>query len=152
VQVAEQPEAGDVDHRVRAGGQGGAGGLGVERRHDVDGGRARSSSPTAPRLRAVVMAPMPSGLVSTSASPARPPGVRDERARVDRARDREPVLRLGIVDRVPAREHSARRGQDVGAAAQDLAQHGAEALERKATTLSALSGRRPSRRRRRARW
>ena len=36
VQVPEQPEAGDVGHRVGAGGAGGRGAVTVERRHHLD--------------------------------------------------------------------------------------------------------------------
>ena len=52
-----------------------------------------------------------------------PAGVGEDRARVDGAGDREAVLGLGVVDRVPADDRGARLGDRVGAAAQDLAQH-----------------------------
>ena len=50
-------------------------------------------------------------------------GVGEHGARVDDAGHREPVLGLGVVDRVPADDRGAGRGDGVGAAAQDLAQH-----------------------------
>ncbi len=49
-------------------------------------------------------------------------GVGQHGARVDDPRDREAVLGLGIVDRVPADDRGAGLGHRVGAAAQDLAQ------------------------------
>jgi hypothetical protein len=49
------------------------------------------------------------------------PRVRDELARIHGAGDRHPVLRLRIVDRVPADDRDPRLRRDVRAAAQDLA-------------------------------
>ena len=75
-QMSEQPEARDVSRGVdRAAGNHGLAGHPVERRHHVH--RAREWSPQArPRLMAVVKMPMPSGLVSSSASPGRAPTLR----------------------------------------------------------------------------
>ena len=75
VQMPEQPEAGHVGHRVGARAPRGGGGRGVQRRHRRH--RApEGSGPAAPRLRAVEIAPTPSGFVSTSTSPGAPAGVR----------------------------------------------------------------------------
>ena len=121
--VAEQAEAGDVGQRVRARRAGLLGGAGVERRHDLDRRARRGPGEARPRLSAVAIVPAPSGLVSTSTSPGAAARVGQHRARVDDARDREPVLRLRVVDRVPADDRGARRRHRVRAAAQDLAQH-----------------------------
>ena len=53
--------------------------VGVQRGHRRDGGRRAAPSPR-PRLSAVEIAPTPSGLVSTSTSPARPPALLSTRA------------------------------------------------------------------------
>ena len=93
--------------------------------------RSTRSSSASPRLIAVATVPAPSGLVSTSASPGAAAGVGEDRVGVHGAGHREAVLGLGVVDRVPADDARARRGDRVGAAAQDLRQHlGPERLER----------------------
>ena len=121
VQVAEQAEARDVGHRVRArldrGGRRGR----VQRRHDLD----RLGEDVVVRRAALARR-------DDRADPerlrehedvARPAArVRDHRARVDDARHREAVLRLGVVDRVPADERRARlrarpRGRRAGSRA-----------------------------------
>ena len=87
-------------------------------------------------------------------SPGLRAGVRDDPVGMDLAEDDEAVLRLGVVDGVPADDEDAGVGRLVGAAAQDLAEDGerqrvpweADDAEREERVA------RPSRRRRRARW
>ena len=67
--------------------------------------------------------------------------VGEHRAGIDGADDREPELRLGVVDRVAAADERARGAHDVGA----TVEHAREQLEREAfaghaTRLSASSG------------
>ena len=86
VQVAEEAEAGHVGQRVGAGRAGGRGGARVELGHHRDGGREQRGRHAAPRLCAVVIAPTPSGLVSTSTSPGCPPAFVSSCGGVDDAR------------------------------------------------------------------
>ena len=66
---------------------------------------------------------MPSGFVRKSASPGARSGLRPDRVRVDRADDRESVLRLRVADRVPAREDRARGAHPLVRAGEDVAEH-----------------------------
>ena len=116
--------------------------------------RASRASSACPRLRAVTTAPAPSGLVSTSASPTLAAGVGDHAVGVHGAGDREAVLGLWVVDRVPADDLGAGGAHDVHPAAQHLAQRGrAQLLERPGHEVQrGQRPARPSRRRRTARW
>ena len=106
-------------------------GVAVERRHHLDRRGDQRRRDASPRLAAVLIAPAPSGLVSTSTSPGRPPAFVRTSSGWTVPGHREAVLRLGVVDRVAADDRRARRGDRVVAAAQDLAEHlGAELLER----------------------
>ena len=93
---------------------------------------ASRSSAATPRLRAVVTAPTPSGLVRTSASPGRRAGVGDQLAPGATVPvTARPYLGSGSSIEWPPTIWRAGRVDDVGAAAEDLAQHvAAEALER----------------------
>ena len=66
---------------------------------------------------------MPSGFVRKSASPGFAPGLRPDRVRVDGADDREPVLRLVVADRVPARENRARSAHALVRAGEHVSEH-----------------------------
>ena len=62
------------------------------------------SSPSSPLAAAASTRPVPSGFVRNTSSPGRRRAVQPEPVGVRRADHREPVLRLGVADRVAARE------------------------------------------------
>ena len=138
--VAEQPEAGDVGHRVGAGRAGRRGGVAVERRHHLD--RLAERRARRPRLTAVETAPAPSGLVSTSASPGCPPALVMHLVGVHDPRDRHPELRLDVLDRVAAEDRHPGLRRDRRAPAQDLQQYvfAQVGSSENATRFSALTG------------
>ena len=127
----------------------------VERRHDV--GRPSPAARRSPRRASprCEITPSPIGFVSTRTSPGRPPRCVSTRSGSTVADDGEPVLRLGVVDRVAAqRSGTPASRRDVGAAVE----HPGEQLEREALARPGRRGSaraaacRPSRTRRRARW
>ena len=71
--------------------------------------------------------PVPSGLVRKTASPGRAPLLTQIAVGMDRADDREAVLRLGVADRVPAGEDRAGRANLLVGSRE----HGADELGRK---------------------
>ena len=82
-------------------------------------------------------------LVRKSASPGRAPSLRAHLVGVRDARDRQAVLRLGVVDGVPADEARARRARTSGRRA-GLAQDGARRRSSgKPPRFSAVTGRPP---------
>ena len=130
VQVAEQPEAGDVGHRVRAGRARRGGCAVVERRHRRDREGEQVVVAQAALARGRDRADAERLGEDEHVARARP-RVGDQLVGMHGAGDRHPVLRLGIVDRMPADDRDPGRRRDVRAAAQDLAQDvPAELLER----------------------
>ena len=89
---------------------------------------ATSDGGAASRFNAVEITPSPIGLVSTRASPACAPRFGEHPGRIDRADDREPELRFGVVDGVAAAHDRTRGPDDVVA----TVEHAREELERQA--------------------
>ena len=144
-QVPEQPEPGHVRAAGRARGQRRARAAAALLAVIDATAASTSSSGATPALIAVVVIPMPSGLVSTSASPSRRPVLRQDPVRVHLADHREPVLRLGVVHAVPTdHDEPALRG-DLRAAREHLGEHARSAArdDGHATRFSANSGRPP---------
>ena len=140
VQVAEQPEAGHVGHRVRVPGERRLGGGGVQLDHRGDGPREQRV------VRSAALARGDDGAHAERlgehehvARPAR--GVREDPLRVDRPGHREPVLRLVVLDRVAADEYRAGLADHVQAAAEDRRQDlRAELLEREGDDVQRRDG------------
>ena len=87
---------------------------------------------------------MPSGLVSTSASPSRSAGVAQDPVRVHLADHRQPVLGLGVVHAVPADHGEPALRRDLRAAGEHLGeQEVGSSDDGQATRFSANSGRPP---------
>ncbi len=122
VQVAEQPEAGDVGRGHHAGRERGLAGAGVEPRHRVHrrpqhpgghGGALERGRDHAGAQR----------LGEDQPVTGRRPVDRHQPARVGQADDRHAVLRHRVVDRVPAGHQTAGRRRYLGAAAQHRGEH-----------------------------
>ena len=89
-------------------------GAGVERRHDLDRRASTSSGDGQAALeRGRDRRPRRAAWSARARRPARPPALVSTAPRVDDARDRQAVLGLGVVDRVPADDRGARRGDGV---------------------------------------
>ena len=142
-QVTEQTEAGDVGGRVHRVAEldGRVARAGVQRGHDVDRGLHAARRSRASRFTAVEITPSPIGFVSTRRSPGRAPEFVSTWSGCDGADDREPVLRLGVVDRVAAARRARRRRDDVGATVEHAASSSKGSPSRgHATRFSASSG------------
>ena len=85
--------------------------------------------------------PVPSGLVSTSTSPAQAPALVSTRSGCTSPITTRPKSGSSDVDRVPAEHEAARALRDLGRARQHLAQHLDGSFSRgQPTRLSAKSG------------
>ena len=90
----------------------------------MDATAARTLAPEAfRRLSAVVMMPVPSGLVRTSASPFLNANVAYDPIGVNDSRHRHPVLELFIDDRVPADDHRPRCADPFGPAVDNVGEY-----------------------------
>ena len=113
--VTEKAEARDVGNRVRQERPHRVGGSGVERRHLLDRGRdvsvRREHEPGAERLREKERVARPRA------------ALRPDAVGVNRADDREPVLRLRVTNRVAAGEDRTRGPHLLGGSSEDGAEH-----------------------------
>ncbi len=121
VEMAEQAEAGHVGGGAGAGRDGGPGGSAVELAHDRDGflEHRRGGEVALRRGRRQARAERLAQHERVSGPPA---GVGQHPLGIDDAADGEPVLGLGVVDRVAAANDGTGRGNGLEAAGEDLAE------------------------------
>ena len=127
--MTEQAEAGHVGRAGDPGGQRLLACAGVERGHDLDGGREHLAGCLVPGVQHAA-----ADRLCQRQRQARPAGVdAEQRGRVGEPGDGHAVLRFRVVDAVPARDVAVRRGGHVQPASQHLGgQVGAEQVARPA--------------------